>query len=132
MWFSNRRARLRKHLNSQQLATLTSPMAPSAAAAAAAASAAAAAPYMTHHQYPGQMCDPSSAMTASAAYHGELLIASLYLKVLSMVIYNNINLKYKSSKVVTLRYFVCVIRSDIMAGWSSNLLRLFGIIAKWS
>lgn len=46
-------------------------MAPSAAAAAAAASAAAAAPYMAHHQYPAQMCDPSSAMTASAAYHGE-------------------------------------------------------------
>nr|ADO17770.1 Pax3/7-1 protein [Parhyale hawaiensis] len=69
VWFSNRRARLRKHLNSQQLATLTSPMAPSAAAAAAAASAAAAAPYMAHHQYPAQMCDPSSAMTASAAYH---------------------------------------------------------------
>lgn len=64
VWFSNRRARLRKHLNSQQLATLTSPMAPSAAAAAAAASAAAASPYMAHHQYPGQMCDP-------AAYHGE-------------------------------------------------------------
>ncbi|KAA0185568.1 Gooseberry [Hyalella azteca] len=68
VWFSNRRARLRKHLNSQQLASLTSPMAPSAAAAAAAASAAAA-PYMAHHQYPAQMCDPSS-MSASAAYHG--------------------------------------------------------------
>ncbi|XP_064103715.1 protein gooseberry-neuro-like isoform X2 [Macrobrachium nipponense] len=69
VWFSNRRARLRKHLSSQQLAGLSSSM-PPAAAMPTAAAAAAASSYM--NQYAPQAADHTAvaaAASAAAAYH---------------------------------------------------------------
>ncbi|XP_045602181.1 protein gooseberry [Procambarus clarkii] len=63
VWFSNRRARLRKHLSSQQLAGLSSGMPP----AAAMPTAAAASSYM--NQYAPPAGDHSAAAAAAVAYH---------------------------------------------------------------
>ena len=70
VWFSNRRARLRKHLSSQQLAGLSSSM-PAAAAMPAAASS-----YMNQYAAPPTDHSAVAAATAAAAYHCECLLLS--------------------------------------------------------
>ncbi|XP_053626878.1 protein gooseberry-neuro-like [Cherax quadricarinatus] len=65
VWFSNRRARLRKHLSSQQLAGLSSSMPP----AAAMPTAAAASSYMNQYAPPAGDHTAVAAATAAAAYH---------------------------------------------------------------
>ncbi|XP_071537145.1 LOW QUALITY PROTEIN: protein gooseberry-neuro-like [Panulirus ornatus] len=65
VWFSNRRARLRKHLSSQQLAGLSSTMPP----AAAVPTAAAASSYMNQYAPPAADHTAVAAATAAAAYH---------------------------------------------------------------
>ncbi|KAK3852780.1 hypothetical protein Pcinc_040645 [Petrolisthes cinctipes] len=67
VWFSNRRARLRKHLSSQQLAGLSSAMPPAAAAMPSAAVAAAS--YMNQYAPPTGDHTAVAAATAAAAYH---------------------------------------------------------------
>ncbi|XP_045129445.1 protein gooseberry-neuro-like isoform X3 [Portunus trituberculatus] len=64
VWFSNRRARLRKHLSSQQLAGLSSTMPASAAMPAAASS------YMNQYAAPAtDHTAVAAAASAAAAYH---------------------------------------------------------------
>ncbi|XP_076031169.1 uncharacterized protein LOC143019417, partial [Oratosquilla oratoria] len=65
VWFSNRRARLRKHLSSQQLAGLSSSVNSSAVAAAAVA----ATPYVNQYTTPVADHNAMAAATAAAAYH---------------------------------------------------------------
>ncbi|XP_066938185.1 protein gooseberry-neuro-like isoform X2 [Macrobrachium rosenbergii] len=68
VWFSNRRARLRKHLSSQQLAGLSSSMPPAAAMPTAAAAAASS--YMNQYAPPAaDHTAVAAAATAAAAYH---------------------------------------------------------------
>ncbi|XP_063585220.1 protein gooseberry-neuro-like [Penaeus indicus] len=66
VWFSNRRARLRKHLSSQQLAGLSSSSMPTPAAVPTATAAAAASTYMNQYAPPAAA---DHTAVAAAAYH---------------------------------------------------------------
>lgn len=70
VWFSNRRARLRKHLSSQQLAGLSSSSMPTPAAVPTATTAAST--------YMNQYAPPAAAdhtAVAAAAYHCKFIIS---------------------------------------------------------
>lgn len=70
VWFSNRRARLRKHLSSQQLAGLSSSSMPTPAAVPTA-TAAAASTYMNQYAPPAAA---DHTAVAAAAYHCKSIV----------------------------------------------------------